>query len=60
MADKPDRVDLDQLWKKLGLSLDSGSVVMNDKAPEANIRKSITSARHEITSAAHQHVVSRK
>jgi hypothetical protein len=43
MRDKPAPVDLDQLWKKLGIELKDGSVMFNDKAPEANIRKAITS-----------------
>lgn len=41
MRDKPAPVDLDQLWKKLGLSLKDGSVHFDDKAPEANIRKAM-------------------
>lgn len=46
MADKPSPVDLQQLWQKLGLSLQSGNVVTNDKAPDAGIRRAITSPRH--------------
>lgn len=42
MADQPSPVDLSSLWKKLGLSLNGGQVVFDDKAPEANIRKAIT------------------
>lgn len=42
MRDKPDPVDLDQLWTKLGIQMKDGSVAFNDKAPEANIRKAIT------------------
>ncbi|SRR6266853_586159 len=44
MRDKPAPVDLDQLWKKLGVEVKNGSVNFNDKAPEANIRKAITAA----------------
>jgi hypothetical protein len=43
MRDKPSPVDLDQLWKKLGVALDADEVIFNDKAPEAVIRKAITS-----------------
>jgi predicted metalloprotease with PDZ domain len=44
-SDKPAPVDLDQLWQKLGIAVKEGKVVYNDKAPEANIRKAITTAR---------------
>jgi len=40
--DKPASVDLDALWKKLGVSLQDGKVVYDDKAPDAAIRKAIT------------------
>jgi len=40
--DKPVKVDLDALWKKLGVSLQNGKVVYDDKAPDAAIRKAIT------------------
>lgn len=40
--DKPVPVDLDGLWKKLGVSLRDGKVSYDDKAPEAAIRKAIT------------------
>ena len=43
--DKPAPVDLVQLWQKLGIEMKDGSVAFNDKAPEANIRKAITTAR---------------
>jgi hypothetical protein len=42
MRDKPAPVDLDQLWKKLGVEMKDGSVAFNDNAPEASIRKAIT------------------
>jgi hypothetical protein len=42
MKDKPSPIDLAALWKKLGLSLENGRAVFNDKAPEASIRKAIT------------------
>lgn len=45
MRDKPAPVDLDALWKKLGLELKDGQVSFNDSAPEAAIRKAITTRR---------------
>ena len=42
MRDKPAPVDLDQIWKKLGIAMKDGAVTFDDKAPEANIRKAIT------------------
>ncbi|HEY3859031.1 MAG TPA: hypothetical protein VGM47_05400 [Gammaproteobacteria bacterium] len=42
MKDKPVQVDLPALWKKLGVSLQDGKVVYDDKAPDAAIRKAIT------------------
>jgi hypothetical protein len=45
MRDKPDPVDLDRLWKKLGITVKGDQVVFDDKAPEANIRRAITTAR---------------
>jgi hypothetical protein len=44
MRDKPAPVDLDQLWTKLGIQMKDGSVAFNDKAPESNIRKAITTS----------------
>jgi hypothetical protein len=41
MRDKPAPVDLNQLWKKLGVSVNDGVLQFNDKAPEANIRKAM-------------------
>ena len=43
MRDKPAPVDLDQIWKKLGIAMKDGAVTFDDKASEANIRKAITS-----------------
>lgn len=40
--DRPVNVDLDALWKKLGVSLQGGKVIYDDKAPDAAIRKAIT------------------
>ena len=44
MKDKPDPVDLDALWKKLGVALENRHAVLNDKAPDAGIRKAITAS----------------
>jgi hypothetical protein len=44
MANKPAPVDLDALWKKLGVALKVGEVAYDDKAPEAGIRRAITAA----------------
>ena len=41
MRGKPSPVDLDQLWKRLGIAWKDGSLVLDDKAPEAGIRKAI-------------------
>jgi len=41
MRDKPAPVDLDQLWKKLGVAWKDGALRFNDQAPEAYIRKAI-------------------
>jgi hypothetical protein len=40
--DKAVPVDLPALWKKLGVSLKDGKVVYDDSAPDAAIRKAIT------------------
>jgi len=40
--DKPVPVDLPALWKKLGVSLQGDKVVYDDSAPDAAIRKAIT------------------
>ncbi|HYL92534.1 MAG TPA: hypothetical protein VEW69_05190 [Alphaproteobacteria bacterium] len=45
MRDKPAPVDLAQVWTKLGLELKDGSVVFNDHAAEANIRRAITARK---------------
>jgi hypothetical protein len=43
MRDKPAPVDLEQLWKKLGIAMRDGKVTFDDNAPEAYIRRAITS-----------------
>jgi hypothetical protein len=45
MGDRPEAVDLNRLWNKLGLSLNGGHVVFNDKAVDAAIRLAITSSQ---------------
>jgi hypothetical protein len=42
--DKPVNVDLDQLWRDLGVEKKGGSVVFHDDAPLAAIRKAITAS----------------
>lgn len=41
--DKPAQVDLPALWKKLGVALVDGKVIYDDAAPDAALRKAITS-----------------
>jgi len=41
--DRPVPVDLPGLWKKLGVALQDGKIVYDDGAPDAAIRKAITS-----------------
>jgi hypothetical protein len=43
--DKPVTVDLDQLWRDLGVERKGDSVVFHDNAPQAAIRKAITSSK---------------
>jgi hypothetical protein len=45
MRDAPMNVDLDSLWKQLGVSVENGAVQFHDDAPLAAIRKSITEPR---------------
>lgn len=42
MGGKPSPVNLESIWQKLGVELKDGKVLFNDKAPDALIRKSIT------------------
>jgi hypothetical protein len=55
MRDKPAPVDLDQLWKKLGVSVKEAAIQFNDKAPEANIRRAITTPQSSASAPAGQH-----
>ena len=43
MKDSPHDVDLDAMWKQLGLSMDGGDLRVDDNAPLAAVRKAITS-----------------
>lgn len=43
MGEGADPVNLDALWKQLGVGLENGSVVFDSSAPLARIRESITS-----------------
>lgn len=45
LGSAPERVDLDALWKRLGVSLARGRVVYDDAAPLAAIRRRIGSGR---------------
>lgn len=45
MRDKPVTVDLDALWKKLGVAQKAGRMVYDDGVPGAAIRKAITMRR---------------
>jgi len=45
MATKPVTVDLDELWRKLGVRMTNVEVVFDDSAKEAAIRKAITLSR---------------
>jgi hypothetical protein len=44
MGGAPVTVDLDALWKRLGVSLHGGKVAYDDAAPLAAIREGITAA----------------
>ncbi len=39
---KPGAVDLDTLWKKLGVKYNAGAVTFDDTAPDADIRRALT------------------
>lgn len=42
MSDQPVKVDLDGIWRKLGVVRTSGGIRLDDSAPEAEIRRAIT------------------
>jgi len=39
------QVDLDSLWKQLGIRVENGAAQFNDEAPLAAIRNAITAPR---------------
>ena len=45
MKDKPVYVDLKTLWNELGVSISNDVISFDDTAPQAQIRRSITSTR---------------
>ena len=45
MGEDPDPVDLDALWKQLGVGFENGGIVFDSSAPLARIRESITPPR---------------
>jgi hypothetical protein len=45
LGPKPGTVDLDSLWKRLGVKYNNGAVTFDDTAPDATIRAAITSGR---------------
>jgi hypothetical protein len=45
MRDRPMQVDLNSLWKQLGIRVENGATQFNDDAPLANTREAITTPR---------------
>jgi len=45
MKDKPVEVDLDALWKQLGVTVEDGKVVLVDDRALAGVRRAITARR---------------
>ena len=45
MGDRPESTDLDALWQQLGIIQRRGTVVFNDDAPLAGIRRALTSGK---------------
>jgi hypothetical protein len=43
--DKPVRVDLDKMWRELGVRLNRDGVRFDDTAPLAGVRKAITTSK---------------
>jgi hypothetical protein len=46
MGEKSESVDLDELWKQLGVRIENGKLILDDAAPLARIREQITSPAH--------------
>ena len=42
LGEKPTRVDLDEIWRRLGITLRGNTVIFNDRAALAAIRRSMT------------------
>ncbi|ABF40147.1 hypothetical protein Acid345_1144 [Candidatus Koribacter versatilis Ellin345] len=42
MSDKPDPMDLDAMWKKLGITVEGKTAKFDNSAPDAGIREAIT------------------
>jgi hypothetical protein len=51
MGMSPDRVDLDALWRSLGVRHENGRVVLDDRAPLASVRRAITRAERHAPAA---------
>jgi hypothetical protein len=45
MGDRPMKVNLDGIWKELGIAMSDGHVRFDDGAPSAQIRRALTAAR---------------
>jgi hypothetical protein len=52
MANSPESVDLDELWRKLGVRSDQGHLIFENQAPFAAIREKITEREPAIRTAA--------
>ena len=47
MATRPGKVDLEAVWKKLGVARQGDKVTFDDQAPLAKLRLAMTNPRHE-------------
>jgi predicted metalloprotease with PDZ domain len=45
MRDRPMQVDLDSLWKQLGIRVENGAAQFNDQAPLAKIREAVSAPK---------------
>jgi hypothetical protein len=43
MGEEPEFVDLENLWNRLGVSIENGQLVLDTRAPLAQVREQITS-----------------
>jgi hypothetical protein len=50
MATHPVPVDLNDLWRRLGVRIVSGHIELDDRAPEADIRRAITAPNGSLSS----------